>query len=70
VYLGAKMNSPFSEIALVLVRLNHVARFIVNANHCIMRLAIEFRVVDWIADCLDTPQGASILVGGFINGDV
>ena len=26
----------FVEIALVLVRFNHVARFIVNANHRIM----------------------------------
>jgi len=27
---------PIFEIALVLVRLDHVARFIVNANHSIM----------------------------------
>jgi hypothetical protein len=26
-------TSPLFEIALVLVRLNHIARFIVNANH-------------------------------------
>jgi hypothetical protein len=25
-----------AKLALVLVRLDHVARFIVNANHCIM----------------------------------
>jgi hypothetical protein len=29
-------NSPLFEIARVLVRFNHVARFIVNANHSIM----------------------------------
>jgi hypothetical protein len=28
--------SPLFEIARVLVRLNHIARFIVNANHGIM----------------------------------
>jgi hypothetical protein len=32
----ASENSPLLEIALVLVRLNHVASFIVNANHSIM----------------------------------
>jgi hypothetical protein len=32
---GAKMNSPFFELALVLVRLDHVASFIVNANHSV-----------------------------------
>jgi len=26
-------NSPFFELSRVLVRLDHVARFIVNANH-------------------------------------
>jgi hypothetical protein len=34
--LIARMASPFFEIALVLVRFDHVARFIVNANHRIM----------------------------------
>jgi hypothetical protein len=28
--------SPLSEIARVLVRFNHIARFIINANHCAM----------------------------------
>jgi hypothetical protein len=28
--------SPLLELALVLVRLDHVARFIVNANHGVM----------------------------------
>jgi len=28
--------SPLFELAGVLVRLNHVARFIVNANHSVM----------------------------------
>ena len=30
---GAKMNSPFFELARVLVRLDHVAGIIANANH-------------------------------------
>jgi hypothetical protein len=29
-------DSPFFELAFVLVRLDHVASFIVNANHSIM----------------------------------
>jgi hypothetical protein len=34
--LIARMASPLFEIALVFVRLDHIARFIVNANHSIM----------------------------------
>jgi hypothetical protein len=30
------ITSPLFEIARVLVHLNHIARFIVNANHSIM----------------------------------
>jgi hypothetical protein len=30
------VNSPFFEIAIVLVRFDHAARFIVNADHGIM----------------------------------
>ena len=35
---GGKLRSrsPFFEIAIVLLRLNHVANFIINANHDIM----------------------------------
>jgi hypothetical protein len=33
---GQKLNSPFFEIVRVLVRLDHVASFIVNTNHSIM----------------------------------
>jgi hypothetical protein len=33
------------------VQLDHVASFIVNANHSIMRAAVKFGVVDCIADC-------------------
>jgi hypothetical protein len=32
----AQMASSLFEIALVLVRLDHIARIIVNANHSIM----------------------------------
>ncbi len=42
-------TSPLFEIARVLVRLDHVASFIVNANHGIMRTAVEFRVSDCVA---------------------
>ena len=31
-----KVNSPVFEIALMLVRLDHGARFIVNANHSVV----------------------------------
>jgi len=34
----------------VLVRLDHVARFIVNANHSVVRPAVEFGVADRIPD--------------------
>jgi hypothetical protein len=34
--MNSRQSKPLSEIARVLVRLDHVARFIVNANHCIM----------------------------------
>jgi hypothetical protein len=33
---AAWQNSPLFELARLLVRLNHVARFIVNANHNIV----------------------------------
>jgi len=42
--------SPLFEIALVFVRLDHVARFIVNADHGIMSSAVGFGVIDYIAD--------------------
>jgi hypothetical protein len=32
----ASKTSPFFELACVLMRFNHVARFVVNANHSIM----------------------------------
>src|SRR4029453_13793411 len=56
----SKFNSPghkgggqplsLFEIALVLVRLDHVASFVVNANHGIVRPAIMFCVSDCIRD--------------------
>jgi hypothetical protein len=33
---GSRRRSPILELARVLVRLNHAASFIVNANHSIM----------------------------------
>jgi hypothetical protein len=43
-------TSPLLEIALVLVRLDHIASRIVNADHSIMLAAEELRVVDCIPD--------------------
>jgi hypothetical protein len=40
--------SPLFELAHVLVRLNHIAHCIVNANHGIMWMAEKFCVVDCI----------------------
>jgi hypothetical protein len=34
------VNSPLFEIALVLVRFNHVAHFIVNANHSVIEATL------------------------------
>jgi hypothetical protein len=34
----------------VLVCFDHVARFIVNANQCVMLAAVKLRVADCIAD--------------------
>jgi hypothetical protein len=36
VNIGRQANLPLFEIALVRVRFDHVASFIVNANRCIM----------------------------------
>ena len=46
---------PLPEIARVLVRFNHVASLIVNANHSIMRPAAKLRVIDGIIR-LGVPQ--------------
>jgi hypothetical protein len=35
-FMSCGETSPLVELARVLVRLDHVARFIVNANHSIM----------------------------------
>jgi hypothetical protein len=50
-----QQNLPVFEITLVLVRFDHVASFIVNANHCIMRTAEKIRVFDGIVR-LGVPQ--------------
>jgi hypothetical protein len=51
-HIGAGRDEKFLrlfEIACVLVRLDHVARFIVNANHSVMWAAIMHRVADGVA---------------------
>jgi hypothetical protein len=40
------------EIARVLVRFNHVASFIENADHCVMRAAAMLCVSDCVYDCI------------------
>jgi hypothetical protein len=45
-------NSGFLEIARVLVRFDPVTRFIVNANHGIMRAAEKLNVADCVSDCV------------------
>ena len=40
------------RLARVFVRLDNVARFIVNANHSIMRTAVKLGKADGIADCV------------------
>src|SRR5947208_16917423 len=54
----AAFCSPLFEFARVLVRLDHLARYIVNANHSIMGATAKLRVADCIADCvrLAVPQ--------------
>jgi hypothetical protein len=42
---------PLFELARVLMRLDHIARFIENADHCTMRPAEKLRVVDCVANC-------------------
>jgi hypothetical protein len=47
-----KKLSPLFELTFVLVRFDHIALGIVNANHSIMRPAVEFYVADCIPDCV------------------
>jgi hypothetical protein len=42
----------FFEIAVVLVRFDHVADSIIDANHSMMRSAAVHRISDCIADCI------------------
>ena len=46
------LTLELAKIARVLVRLDHVARFIVDPNHGVMRAAIELCVVNCVADCV------------------
>jgi hypothetical protein len=43
-----KEISPLFEIARFLVRFNHVASLIVNANHGVMRSTAKLRVTDCV----------------------
>jgi hypothetical protein len=53
-------RSPLFELAIVLVRFDHVVRLIVNANHAIVRPAAKLCVADCVADWiwLTVPQAA------------
>ena len=44
--------SPERKLARVLVRLDHVARFIVNVNHSVVWTAVKLGVIGGIADCV------------------
>jgi hypothetical protein len=44
VHTPPKKNSPLFEFARVLVRFDHVARFIVNANPTVMSAALKLCV--------------------------
>jgi hypothetical protein len=45
-------TSRLFELALVLVRLDHVASFIINADHGVMRTVKNLAIGDRIADCV------------------
>jgi hypothetical protein len=47
--------SRFFEIAVVLVRFNHLASIIINADHSITRAAAMLRVSDCVGD-FEVPQ--------------
>jgi hypothetical protein len=50
-YHTEKLNSPLFELASVLVRLNHVASFIVNANHsAALQTYYDFEDFDFTSD--------------------
>jgi hypothetical protein len=49
-------TSPRFEIVRVLVCLDHVATFIVNANHGVLRTAEKLSVVDCVADLIRLAQ--------------
>jgi len=46
----ARRSSPLFELTPVLVHFDHVASFIVNADRGIVCAAVEFGVIDYIAD--------------------
>ena len=49
------------------MRFNHVARFIVNANHRIVRSVVELRVADCIGDCVWLkPVGTDVRKPGYL----
>jgi hypothetical protein len=48
----ASKNSRLFEIALVFVRLDHVASFIINADHGVIRTVKNLAIGDRIADCV------------------
>jgi hypothetical protein len=41
-----------AKIAFVVVHFDHIASFIVNANHSIARAAAKLGVIDCVADCI------------------
>src|SRR5947207_2377849 len=45
-------RSRLFELARLLVRFDHIASFIINVNHCVVRTAQKLGVVDCTADCV------------------
>ena len=61
--MRSAIRSPFFELARILVCFDHVARLIVNANHCIMRAAVGFCVSDCILKKISVFTSAEARVG-------
>jgi hypothetical protein len=66
------IGSQLFEIARVLVRLDHVARFVKNADHRVMSAAVKLCVTDCITDRirLAIPQAAEGQRLGAFAGEV
>jgi hypothetical protein len=62
-----KANSPLLELARVLVRPDHVASFIVNPNHSIVRPAAKLRLVNCAGGRTGSDRNASRKFSAFLS---